>query len=52
MASMIKVRVQDSMMDVYLATPARQAGGPAIVLMFHRGGIRARNVGAQAPIQL
>ena len=39
MASMIKVRVQDSMMDVYLATPARQAGGPAIVLMFHRGGI-------------
>jgi carboxymethylenebutenolidase len=39
MGSMSKVHLQDSVMDVYLATPARQAPGPAIVLMFHRGGI-------------
>ena len=27
------------MMDVYIGAPARQTPGPAIVLMFHRGGI-------------
>lgn len=41
MATMVTVRVQNSLMDVYLAAPARQAPGPCIVLMFHRGGIDA-----------
>src|SRR5262245_27977918 len=39
MASMTTIRVQDGTMDVYLGTPARQGPGPAIVLMYHRGGI-------------
>jgi carboxymethylenebutenolidase len=38
-AAIVKVRVRDGEMDVYLGTPLRQAPGPAIVLMYHRGGI-------------
>ena len=39
MAAIVKIRVRDSVMDVYLAAPLRQAPGPAVVLMYHRGGI-------------
>ena len=39
MASFVKLPVQDGVMDVYLGVPERQAPGPAIVLMYHRGGI-------------
>jgi carboxymethylenebutenolidase len=39
MPTMVTIRVQNSTMDVYLDAPARQAPGPAIVLMYHRGGI-------------
>ena len=39
MASVITIDVGGSAMDVYLGVPERQAPGPAIVLMFHRGGI-------------
>jgi carboxymethylenebutenolidase len=37
--SIVKIRVGESTMDVYLGTPAREAPNPAIVLMYHRGGI-------------
>jgi carboxymethylenebutenolidase len=40
-ATIVKIRVQNSMMDVYLGAPVRQAPGPGIVLMYHRGGIDA-----------
>jgi carboxymethylenebutenolidase len=40
-ASIVKIRVGDSTMDVYLGAPVREAEGPAIVLMHHRGGIDA-----------
>jgi carboxymethylenebutenolidase len=33
------IRVQGSPMDVYVGAPARQTRGPAIVLLYHRGGI-------------
>jgi carboxymethylenebutenolidase len=39
MATVMKVQVQNSTMDVYVDGPARQGPGPAIVLMYHRGGI-------------
>jgi carboxymethylenebutenolidase len=39
MATMTKIPVQNSTMDVYLDGPARTAPGPAIVLAYHRGGI-------------
>ena len=39
MASTVKVRVRDGEMDVYLGVPARRVPGPAIMLMYHRGGI-------------
>jgi carboxymethylenebutenolidase len=39
MATMTKIRVQSSSMDVYLDGPARDVPGPAIVLAYHRGGI-------------
>lgn len=38
-ASIVKIRVNDSTMDLYLDAPHREAPGPAIVLMYHRGGI-------------
>ena len=38
-ASIVQIRVADSTMDVYLGAPTRRGGGPAIVLMYHRGGI-------------
>jgi carboxymethylenebutenolidase len=41
MATTMTIRAQGSMMDVYLDAPARQAPGPCVVLMFHRGGIDA-----------
>src|ERR1051326_665303 len=39
MASVITIDVGGSVMDVYLGVPERPAPGPAIVLMYHRGGI-------------
>lgn len=39
MATIAKIRTRDSVMDVYLGVPSRQAPCPAIVLMYHRGGI-------------
>jgi carboxymethylenebutenolidase len=39
MATTATIRVHGSMMDVYLDGPAHPAPGPAIVLMYHRGGI-------------
>ena len=39
MATMTQISVQDSTMDVYVDGPARSQPGPAIVLMYHRGGI-------------
>jgi carboxymethylenebutenolidase len=39
MATTIKLTVGDSPMDVYLEAPRRAAPGPAILLMYHRGGI-------------
>lgn len=39
MASIVKIPVHDGEMDAYLGAPARQAPGPAIVLMYHRTGI-------------
>jgi carboxymethylenebutenolidase len=38
-ATITKIRARDSVMEVYLGTPTRQAPRPAIVLMYHRGGI-------------
>lgn len=38
-ASIVKIRVGHSTMDVCLGAPVRKARGPAIVLMYHRGGI-------------
>ena len=38
-ASIVNIRVGNSTMDVYLGAPVRKAPGPAIVLMFHRGGV-------------
>jgi len=37
--STVKIRLQFGTMDVYLGTPSRRGPGPAIVLMYHRGGI-------------
>ena len=39
MGTMTQIRVQDSTMDVYVDGPARKKPGPAIILMYHRGGI-------------
>ena len=39
MANIVKFRVPDGEMDVYLSAPVRRAPGPAIALMFHRTGI-------------
>jgi carboxymethylenebutenolidase len=39
MGTMMRVPVQGSTMDVYVDGPPRQKPGPAIVLMYHRGGI-------------
>ncbi len=39
MASIFTVQVGDTAMDVYLDAPVRNMPGPAIVLMYHRGGI-------------
>jgi len=39
MGTMTQIRVQDSAMDVYVDGPARSKPGPAIILMYHRGGI-------------
>jgi carboxymethylenebutenolidase len=39
MGMMMRVPVQGSTMDVYVDGPPRQKPGPAIVLMYHRGGI-------------
>lgn len=39
MATTITLTVGGSPMEVYLDTPARTAPGPAILLMYHRGGI-------------
>lgn len=39
MQTMISVPVAQSPMDIYLDGPERDAPGPAIVLMYHRGGI-------------
>jgi len=38
-ANIVKFRVPDGEMDVYLSAPVRRAPGPAIALMFHRTGI-------------
>jgi carboxymethylenebutenolidase len=38
-ATIAKIHTRDGMMDVYVGTPSRQAPGPAIILMYHRGGI-------------
>jgi carboxymethylenebutenolidase len=39
MQSVFTIDVGGSAMDVHLGVPERQAPGPAIVLMYHRGGI-------------
>jgi carboxymethylenebutenolidase len=39
MATTLQINVGSSPMDVYLEAPARTAPGPAILLMYHRGGI-------------
>ena len=39
MAGLVKIRVRDGEMDMYLGAPERRASGPAIVLMYHRTGI-------------
>jgi len=39
MANIITINVGGKPMDIYLGAPARQSPGPAIVLMYHRGGI-------------
>ena len=39
MGTMAQVRVQNSTMDVYVDGPARKTPSPAIILMYHRGGI-------------
>lgn len=39
MGTMTQIRVQNSTMDVYVDGPARTKPGPAIILMYHRGGI-------------
>jgi carboxymethylenebutenolidase len=39
MATTLQLTVGGSPMDVYLEAPARTAPGPAILLMYHRGGI-------------
>lgn len=39
MVTTITLTVDSSPMEVYLETPARTAPGPAILLMYHRGGI-------------
>lgn len=38
-AIIVKIRVGAGVMDVYLGAPERQTPGPAIVLMYHRGGM-------------
>jgi carboxymethylenebutenolidase len=45
-ASIVKIRVNDSTMDLYLDGSHREAPGPAIVLMYHRGGIDSFTIGA------
>jgi carboxymethylenebutenolidase len=37
--STMKLRVQNGTMEVYLGAPNREAPGPAVVLMYHRGGV-------------
>jgi len=37
-ASIVKICVGDCRMDIYLGAPVRETPGPAIVLMYHRGG--------------
>ena len=39
MGMMTQIPVQNSTMDVYVDAPERQTRGPAIILMYHRGGI-------------
>ena len=39
MGVMTQIRVQNSTMDVYVDEPARTNPGPAVILMYHRGGI-------------
>lgn len=39
MANFVKLPVQDGLMEVYLGVPERHAPGPAIMLMYHRGGV-------------
>ena len=41
MASVVAIPVHDSEMNVYLDGPERRSPGPAIILMFHRGGVDA-----------
>ena len=41
MVQVERVRVGDSTMDLYIGAPARTSPGPAVVLMYHRGGIDA-----------
>ena len=41
MAEVERIRVGDSMMDLYIGAPARRRPGPTVVLMYHRGGIDA-----------
>jgi carboxymethylenebutenolidase len=40
-AQIQRIRVGDSFMDLYVGAPVRSTPGPAIVLMYHRGGIDA-----------
>ena len=39
MASVVAIPVHDSEMNVYLDGPERRSPGPAVILMFHRGGV-------------
>jgi carboxymethylenebutenolidase len=39
MGMMTQIPVQNSTMDVYVDGPQRKTRGPAIILMYHRGGI-------------
>lgn len=39
MGMMTQIPVQNSTMDIYVDGPARTTRGPAIILMYHRGGI-------------
>src|SRR5689334_10386370 len=39
MAEFVRLAVEKRVMDVYLGAPPGHSPGPAIVLMYHRGGI-------------